>query len=306
MFRQRFDLPLVEDATGRFLVWIMAVMIYLGIMALAGALVLAGMADRWENGLTGRLTVQIAPEPDDSGAGPGPAAGTGAVAPLAQRTELALALLRATPGVVRAEAVTVAAAHKLLEPWLGPALLDDLPLPALIDVEVAPGSDLEVPALADRLARSVPGAHLDNHAAWLDDLRRLARTAQLVALAMVVLVFAAAVAAVVFAVRTGLAIHSPVVELLHIMGATDRYVARQFQTHIVGLALRGGAVGLALGVTTLVVLDQAAGDADTGMLPAMALAPLQWLALGAVPLVATGLAAVTARWTVLRVLAALP
>ncbi len=305
MFRDRLDLPLVEDATGRFMVWIMAVMVYLGIMALAGALVLAGMAERWENGLTGRLTVQISPQPDDLGRG----IDTESVAPLVQRTEVALALLRATPGVLRAEAITLAAAHKLLEPWLGSALPDDLPLPALIDVDVGQNTQLEVPALADRLARSVPGARLDNHAAWLDDLRRLARTAQLVALAVVLLVGAAALAAVVFAVRTGLAIHSPVVELLHIMGASDRYVARQFQAHIVGLALRGGAFGLALGLATLALLHRAAGaagDAATGMLPAMALTPHQWLALGAVPLVAAMLAAVTARWTVLRVLAALP
>ena len=302
MFRHRFDLPLVEDATGRFLIWIMAVMVYLGIVALAGSLVLAGMASRWENGLTGRLTVQISPQPDTPGRGSDPEM----VAPLVQRTEVALALLRATPGVLRAEPVTAATTHKLLEPWLGTALLDDLPLPALIDVQVAPGSDPEVPALADRLARSVAGAHLDNHAAWLDDLRRLARTVQLVALAVVVLVGTAALVAVVFAVRTGLAIHSPVVELLHIMGASDRYVARQFQAHVVGLALRGGMVGLALGLATLGLLDRATGEAAAGMLPVMALPPPQWLALPAVPLVAAALAAVTARWTVLRVLAALP
>ncbi len=304
MFHHRLDLPLVEDATGRFMVWIMAVMVYLGIIALAGALVLSGMAERWENGLTGRLTVQISPQPDDLGTGTGTEVDS--VAPLVQRTEVALALLRATPGVARAEPITLAAAHKLLEPWLGSALPDDLPLPALIDVEVADGGGLEVPALADRLARSVPGARLDNHAAWLDDLRRLARTAQLVALAVVILVGAATLAAEVFAVRTGLAIHSPVVELLHLMGASDQYVARQFQAHIVGLALRGGAVGLGLGLVTLAVLAHAAGDVSSDMLPSMALTPRQWLALGAVPLVAAGLAAITARWTVLRVLAALP
>jgi len=294
MFTQRLDLPLAEDSTGRFLVWIMAVMVYLAILALAGAMVLADMAGRWESGLTGRLTVQVSPLADEP------------AAPLSQRTEIALALLRATPGVARAEAVTAAAARKLLEPWLGSALPDDLPLPALIDVEVGADGSLDVVALADRLAAAVPGARLDAHAAWQADLRMLARTAQLVALAVVLLVGGAAVAAVVFAVRTGLAIHSPVVELLHIMGATDGYVARQFQAHVQGLALRGGAVGLALALVTLVVLHQATGDASAGLLPDMALAGAQWLALGAVPLVAAVLAVVTARWTVLRVLAAMP
>ena len=294
MIRQRLDLPLAEDSTGRFLVWIMAVMIYLAIVALAGSMVLAGMAGRWESGLTGRLTVQLAPLPEAS------------VAPLAQRTEVTLALLRSTPGIQRAEPVGAAAAHKLLEPWLGNALLDDLPLPALIDVEVGPGSALDAPALAERLAGAVPGARLDNHAAWLADLRVLAHTAQLVALAVVLLVGGAAVASVVFAVRTGLAIHSPVVELLHIMGATDAYVARQFQTHVAGLALRGGAVGLGLAALTLLALRLAAGDTPVGLMPDMTLGLREWLALIAVPLVAALLAVVTARWTVLRVLTRMP
>ena len=294
MILQRLDLPLAEDSTGRFLVWIMAVMIYLAIVALAGSMVLAGMAGRWESGLTGRLTVQIAPLPDAS------------VAPLAQRTEVTLALLRSTPGVTRAEPVGASAAHKLLEPWLGNALLDDLPLPALIDVEVGAGAGLDVPALAERLAGAVPGARLDNHAAWLADLRILAHTAQLVALAVVLLVGGASVASVVFAVRTGLAIHSPVVELLHIMGATDAYVARQFQTHVAGLALRGGVVGLGLGALTLLALRLAAGDTPVGLMPDMTLGLREWLALIAVPLVAALLAVVTARWTVFRVLTRMP
>ena len=294
MIRQRLDLPLAEDSTGRFLVWIMAVMIYLAIVALAGSMVLAGMAGRWESGLTGRLTVQIAPLPDAG------------VLPLAQRTEVTLALLRSTPGIVRAEPVGAASAHKLLEPWLGSALLDDLPLPALIDVEVGSGAGLDAPALAERLAGAVPGARLDNHAAWLADLRILAHTAQLVALAVVLLVGGASVASVVFAVRTGLAIHSPVVELLHIMGATDAYVARQFQTHVAGLALRGGVVGLGLAALTLLALRLAAGDTPVGLMPDMTLGLREWLALIAVPLVAATLAVVTARWTVLRVLTRMP
>lgn len=294
MIRHRLDLPLAEDSTGRFLVWIMAVMIYLAIVALAGSMVLAGMAGRWESGLTGRLTVQIAPLPEAS------------VAPLAQRTEVTLALLRSTPGITRAEPVGASAAHKLLEPWLGNALLDDLPLPALIDVEVGPGAGLDAAALAERLAGAVAGARLDNHAAWLADLRILAHTAQLVALAVVLLVGGASVAAVVFAVRTGLAIHSPVVELLHIMGATDAYVARQFQTHVAGLALRGGLVGLGLAALTLLALRVAAGDTPVGLMPDMTLGLREWLALVAVPLVAAALAVITARWTVLRVLTRMP
>jgi cell division transport system permease protein len=97
-----------------------------------------------------------------------------------------------------------------------------------------------------------------------------------------------------------------VVELLHVMGAPDRYVARQFQSHVLGLAIRGGLIGTMLAAATLFGLARAGGQYSTGLLPDMSLTPIQLAALVGVPLAAALLAAVTARLTVMRALARLP
>jgi len=294
MLRKRFDLPLAMDPTGRFVAWITAVMVYLATLALAGFMIVSGMAERWESGLAGGITVQVVPLVE-----PG-------VAPLPERVEKALAILRGTPGVRSATPLSAEATSRLIEPWLGKEAAADplLPVPTVIDVETA--GTVDVGALAARLKAAAPGVAVDDHATWLSDLRGFARAIQVAALGVMVLVGIAAVTSVVFAVRAGLAIHRHVVELLHLMGATDRYVSLQFESHVLGLCLRGGLGGLALAVATLVGVHRAAGGLSASLLPDVALAPWQWLLLAVVPLAACGLAVVTARRTVLRTLESMP
>ncbi|WP_158045964.1 cell division protein FtsX [Skermanella pratensis] len=293
MFRTHYDLPLQRDVTGRFLPWIIALMVYLAILAMAGSMVLSDMAQRWDRGLAGTLTVQVPPLPEGNPT-------------LDDRVRSALEVLRATPGIARAEALPRQDLQGLLEPWLGTGALNaDLPVPAMIDVALA-GGRIDMNGLAQRLRAAVPGAELDDHAAWLKDLLAVARAVEAVALGILALVGGAAVATVIFVSRAGLAIHGQVVELLHVMGAPDRYVARQFQSHVLGLAIRGGVIGTVLAAATLIALKRAGGEYAAGLMPDMALNQLQLASLAAVPAIAAVLAAVTARITVMRALARMP
>ncbi|HYD98224.1 MAG TPA: hypothetical protein VEH84_02465, partial [Alphaproteobacteria bacterium] len=252
----------------------------------------SGVTARWQSGLAGTLTVQIAPE--------------AARTPLPERVAAAVALLRDAPGVARAEPLPEDAAADLLSPWLGEGVEGlDLPLPALIDVTAAAPGAIDVAALRTRL-QAVPGAGVDDHSGWMADIARLAGTVELLAGGIVALIAAAAVLAVVFAARAGLAIHRSTVELLHVMGAPDPYVAGQFQRHALRSAALGGVPGAALGVLTLLALRGLAARLDAVALPDFVLSAGGWLAVLAVPLAAAAIAAVTARLTALRTLGRMP
>ena len=294
MWRHRTDIPLGDDHANRFLPWLIALMVYLAGLALAGTVVLDRAVDRWSSGLGGSLTVQVAPALDVEDAD----------AQTRARVARAIALIAATPGVTRVEELATERLARLLEPWLGSGeLMRELPLPRLIDVELAPGGGFDTAALARRLEAAVPGASLDDHGAWLDDLKALARSIEGVALAILVLIGAAGVAAVVFVTRTGLAVHHEVVEVLHLVGAKDAYVAKQFQSHALFLSLKGGLVGTALAVASLLALDYLGGRVEVSLLPKLSLGPWGWLGIAAVPLVAAAIATLTARITVTRSLA---
>lgn len=289
LFRGVRDVPLGGDASSRFLPWITGLMVYLAVVALAMTMVLADASEDWRAGLSGTLTVQIMP---DAGAG---ADGLDA------RTRAATKLLRATPGIRHARVLTDDEIAALLAPWLGSGVMaTGLPLPRLIDVGLDAGAGLDTAALASRLAAAVPGASLDDHSVWLDRLLSLIGAIEVVALVALALIGLAGVTIVVFTTRSGLAIHEDVVMVLHMIGARDSYIARQFQIHVLGLALKGGLIGFACAAATFAALGaMTAGIGETPM-PELSLSARQWGVLAALPLVAAAIGTATARLTVMR------
>ncbi len=288
-----FDIPLKQDATGRFLPWIIALMVYLAVLALAASLVLSGLAQRWGNDLSGNLTVQVSPGGSDSRM------------VLDERVRRVMDTLSGSAFVADAQKLDDAAARALVEPWLGDgALLAELPVPVLIDVRLAPGAAPD--QLADQIRALGPGITVEDPARWLGELRRIARTVQGLSVAIILLIGGAAVASIIFAASAGFAVHRGEVELLHVMGASDSYVASQFQRHILRQAIFGGGIGFTLSLLTLLGLQQAGRGLDVALLPSMALVLRDWLWLPLVPLAACFLAALTARLTVIRALERLP
>ncbi|HYB08540.1 MAG TPA: hypothetical protein VEJ16_02585 [Alphaproteobacteria bacterium] len=291
MLGTRSDLPLEQDESSRFIPYIIALMVYLATLALAGALLANSAVERWSRGLSGSLTVQIAPD--------------GNADPVARksRIEAAIAIIDATSGVIHAEVLSDERIAKLLEPWLGDAGTSDLPLPAIVDVRIDPSAKLDIQALAGRLADAVPGATVDDHQRWLRQLIDFGHSIELVAALILTFIALAAGIATVFGTRTALAIHRNVIEVMHLIGAPDTYVARQFQAHALGIALRGGIVGFLVAVLTLIVVEYLTKAAGGGLLPSLAMTPWQWAVLPILPLATAAIAMLTARTTVVRTLA---
>lgn len=286
------DLPLSRDASGRFLPWLVAFMVYLATLALVASMIMNALVERWDHGLADRVTVQIpAPESDAAEA----------------QIDSAIDVLTSTPGVAEVAVLDDSEVSALLDPWLGDAgLARELPLPTLIAVTLDSEAPADLGTLGVRLKAAVPGAVVDDHQRWVGGLVSLTRSIDLVAALVVLLVGFAAVITVIFVTRTGLAIHHQVIELLHLIGAQDSYVARQFQTHAMKLGFKGGILGFAAAIATVYGAGLLLSDSGRVLLPEFTFGPRAWVALCALPLLATLVAMLTARWTVLRTLARFP
>lgn len=286
-FIRRSDLPLDHDAHSRFLPWLIAFMVFLAVLAMAGMLMLNSVAKRWDQGVTGTLTIQIAPSED-------PAEDD-------IRLRAALTVLASTKAIDRYEVMSDGRVLKLLEPWLGGiANSEELPLPRLIDIELHSGVDLDAAVLAERLAAKVPGSSVDDHRVWLERLVSLIRTVQTLATMVLLFIGLATIGTVVFTTRTGLAIHREAIEVLHLIGAQDAYIARQFARRALSLGLTGGLLGLLLGIPTLMGIGYLVGRMDGFLVPSLHLAPYHWVMVGLLPVGVAFIAMVTARLTVLR------
>jgi cell division transport system permease protein len=285
-----------NTVAGNALTVVVAIMSFLACLTL-GAVTLVRDASRdWQLDVQREVTIQVKPTQGVD---------------LDQATARAAALARKAPGVVGVEVLDAGDDAKLLEPWLGTGLdLSDLPIPRLIAVRLLDPKRADLGDLADRL-HDVKGALLDDHRAWASRLQSMANATVLAGLAILALVFVATILSVVFATRGAMASNSVVVSVLHICGAEDGFIAREFQRHFLLLGLRGGLIGAAtaallfaiLGFLLLPSLSGAGVDQASALFGHFAVGPIGYFgALGIAFLIAV-LTALTSRLTVYQHLA---
>lgn len=275
-----------EGRRTRAMTWIMSVMLFLTVLAGSLGLGMFAATAQLDRQLAGRLTVQIV-EPN-------------AELRDAQAHQMVQAL-RAVPGVVRAEEADRAHLAELLKPWLGDTGLDpDLPMPAMIDVDVS--SDAAVAAAEGAARRVVPTARIDRHAQWLSPVRNFMSTLSWLAAGLVLLMASATGAVVLLAARAGLDTHRDTIEVLHMLGSTDVQVARLFQRRIAFDTLTGGLVGTVLALGLVWFLQSRVGALGSEMLSGIALQQRDWFILFLLPLSFALLATFAARVAVLRAL----
>jgi len=261
---------------------VIAIMTFAMILVGAAGLALASASGAVAKGIENRYVVQLP-------------------AGLTDQLPRALAAARSAPGARDAAAVPESEMRETLRRWLGDAASSrDLPVPALVTVELAPGAD--VGALRQRIERAVPGASVVSQSAELRPLLRSLRALQWLALSLVLLIVAATAAAVVLAARGAFDTHRPTIDIMHGIGATDLQLTRLFQRKIALDALAGAAAGtLAAGLGLLMVGGGGAALAG-GLTDSAPLGAGDLALLAALPIFAVLLATAVARWTVLRAL----
>jgi cell division transport system permease protein len=291
MLRFRTDLPLDRDSTARFLPWIIGFMVYLAMIAATVALVLDHVTNRWQRDLRGQLTVEL------------PATVGEDEAERKERVDAALDEISDTNGIIGTRLLDQAEVQRLLSPWLGEAGQLGVTLPDLVAVSLQPDTRPNLSELAERLQAASPGAVIDDHADFNESAMNFLRTIEVLAVSLLALVLVATAGVVAFVARAGLSIHRRIVEIVHLVGAHDSYVARQFQAQAFRYGFLGAMLGTLLAVMTLVTagIFAARGAAPIGA-AMRAFEPWMVWPLALIPLAAVLIAMVTVRLAVLQAL----
>jgi cell division transport system permease protein len=278
--------PLVPAASiaGRALVTVIAIMTFLAALTAGTAMLIADAAQGWRGEVSREMTIQVMPVD-----------GRDIEADVAQ----AVAGARGVEGIADVYAYTKTQSEELLQPWLGTGLdLSELPVPRLIVVKLAPDSKLDTDALRKAVTDKVPNATIDDHRLWLQRLSIMAGTVVVIATIILILVMIAMVLAVGFATRGAMAGNREIIEVLHLVGAADGYISRQFQTHFFRLGLRGGIIGggaailvfLVAGSLSILLRATPGGDQMQAMFGSFALGTKGY---GAIVLIACAMGFVT-------------
>jgi len=218
----------------RALFFVLAIMSFLACITVGAVAVVATAASDWRTDIAGEVTVQIRP-----------VEGLDMAAAIREATTL----ISATPGVRAVRALSEAELRGLLEPWLGSGVdLDELPVPRLIVVEIDRHAPPDIAALRARLMSAVPTSSLDDHELWQGRLAVMANTLIVSGIGILALVLCATVLSVIFATRGAMASNRDIVEVLHLVGAKESFIAREFERHFLRLGLKGGLAGGAMAV----------------------------------------------------------
>ena len=277
-----------EGRRTKSMLWIMGIMLFLTTLAAAAGLGMASASRALDRQLAGRLTIQLI-EAD------------------AARRDAAVraivARVQAIPQVRRVAEVDRARLAELLEPWLGDAGLDaELPMPAMIDVDLTSGDATGVAAVTRAAQAVVPAARIDRHAQWLSPVAGFIKLMTWFAAGLVLLMTLATTAVVLLAARAGLDMHRDTIAVLHMLGSTDRQVERLFQRRIALDTLLGGLLGTSAALAAAWLLGRQAGALGSELLSGVALDRADWIMLASIPLLFALLAMVAARSGVLRAL----
>jgi len=278
------------DSSRLFLPWMSMLMGFIAVLILAAGMTAYDAITDWQRVVAGSLTVQI-PTYTESGEPRG--------AVVDREIETALTILRSSAGVKGATVLSENQMTELMAPWLGEgAAVSELPLPKLIDVIADTEHYPDMAQLKTDLASQVPAAILDSHRMRLDPLLRLASGGiKLIGFILILLALTASFT-VIYATRTGLIAHEHIISLIHMMGANDFFITRQYAVRNFSLTFMGSFFGLLLSLPIMAGVSFLIHGATLDFIWNPTLNWQQWCVLGAVPLALAVLAFVTTLKTV--------
>ena len=285
------------SVTGRSLTLVITIMCFLACLTAGAVYMMNQSASAWLRDIASEVTVQIE---------------------VKERTDVDSLVadvsnyLSRQPGVASVRVLSMADAAQLLEPWLGQTeALKTLPIPRLVAIELDRQATPDLDAMRTRLNEQFKGVTLDDHRRWQQQIRTITRSFALGGLAILLLVGAATTAIIVSATKSAMASNREIVEVLHFVGATDRFIAREFERHFLRLGVRAGIVGAVwamfvfLAMPTLMELLGGGGVTIAELRRLIGIATLDppgYFLLGIVVLVIASLCMLTSRIGVYRIL----
>jgi cell division transport system permease protein len=288
--------PLIprDSVAGRALVVVIAIMTFLACLTAGAALLVGHASQAWRSDVLRDATIQVKPRAGDD---------------VESLVAKALAIATQAPDVESAHAYSKAESEKLLEPWLGTGFdLSQLPVPRVIVVRLGRQRPEDLATLRAALASAVPQADLDDHRIWAARLGAMADAIVILAAALFVLMIVAMATAIGFATRGAVAANREIVEVLHLVGASNRFIAREFQTHFRRLGFRGAMIGGSAAIAFFAIASflsfwwahSPGGEEIAAMFGSFALRPSGYLALVVVGAAVTLLTGLLSREIVMR------
>jgi len=281
--------PLANDPATRYLTWTVTFMVWLATITLGLSIIVSNLGTKWVHEPTDKFTIQINPTELDT------------FDTFDAKIKSAIKTLLNLPGVKSVEKISYGQMTKILRPLIGTDVLPDptaFPLPTLIEMQLADKTQYPLERFRSSIKSAIPDAKVIQRSNGLDISNRIRTAINLLTLGIIILIFLASVASIIFTTRTGLMVHSNIIELLYLLGARNKDIARQFSNHSFIASLKGTLLGWLFAAITFLAFAQIIEWETSYVLAVLSVTWLEWTSLALIGILAVGLSMIISNITV--------
>lgn len=229
------NIPISSTVIGRYLPWILGIMVLFVILIVEVYFIFGATVNKWEENVQGTLTIQIPYTTQES------ASNTN----YQQQVDEIFAILSNIDAIQQVQVVKDETLLGMIEPWFGK--LDDatlLPIPKLMEVILKPDAEIDIGIIEHDLQAIHPDVQINDHSAWLKPTLSFFHSIQFFSIFLIILIALASVFTIILAVKMGVVANIQTIEILHLMGAEDYYIAREFNNQTNKMGLKAGLFGV--------------------------------------------------------------
>lgn len=288
---QKHEMPAEDNDTSLFMYVLTSMYMYLFIVMLAIFMAINAMATSWEKDITGSVTVQITPIEN--------AQKHIDTAQTQEQLNKVEQFMEQVSGVESVKVLDEQTIKKLMTPWIGNKVdMSTLPIPQLLDVRLKPDAELNYDEITRGLKQLTPNASIDNHRLWLNRLIKFATSLKTIALAILLMVVAICAFSIYYSAKTSLHVNIDSIEILHIIGAKDEFIAKQYAKDYAKIGLFSGIIGLMAAVPCILLVGKYGVSTGSGLLNGASLSEFAWILIMLTPLFSLLYSMATSYWTV--------
>jgi len=293
LLKNKYEIPAEEDNTSTFVSVLTSIYMYLFVIMLAIFMAINAMATNWEKDIAGSITVQITPVEDENRHID--------TAKTTDQQNRVLQFMEHISGVESVHILDDKVVQKLMSPWIGNKVdLNTLPIPRLLDVKLKPNAELNYDEITRGLRLLTPNASIDNHRLWLNRLIKFATSLKTIALSILLMVIAICAFSIYYSARTSLNININSIEILHIVGATDDYIAKLYSKTYAKIGFFAGIAGLMIAIPCILIVGKYGISTGSGLLNGACLSTTAWVLIMMTPLFSLIYSMLTSYFTVLK------
>lgn len=284
------EVPITKDPMTRLVPWIIALLVFLLCLVLVGASSIGVSVQRWQVGISHRVTIEIPLQHE------------------LDRDRITTAVaqyLQTNPAVEHIEIADKTRLFSIFGVSAQQALqYPDYILPVLIEANLKPEQPGAVSEVMTQLQQVSPGVRIETYSQWHDMLQLLRQSLQIIGYIFVMLIAFTVIIMISLITKAGLASHNESISILRLIGASNGYIATKFQNHAFRLSTKGAIIGFVLALPVTWLLNLASVYLGVPELLRPQIDPVLMLAMVIVPLFVVLLSICVSRFAVLRTLSA--